>query len=307
MKKFGLPLFSAVLLASLMVECTNPPRLTSIAIIPNFANVSSVGETVQFKAIGTYERAGMGHPVLTKDVTLEATWASSLVGVATISPSGLATTTGNGNTTITASIAAPLGAIVGTSTLFSSSVSDARSLTSLRIIPGDRATSYAGQFTQLMAIGTYNTAPRIQDVTNQVHWESSDNRVTTIDSAGLAAGNDIGTSTISASAKAHNGTTLTASMELMQQSGSDSGSFRVLTVFDAGLGSGTITSDPQGINCTSGEGCSAAFALGATVTLTATPTPGSTFGGWSANCLPNTAAACSVVVRNDEPIGVIFH
>ena len=307
MTKVALQVLSVIVLASILVQCTNPARLTSIQIIPNFPTVTAVGETVQFKAIGTYERAGMSHPVITKDVTLQSTWVSSTVGVATILPSGLATATGQGSSTITASITAPLGEIVGTATFEVVPAPAARTLTSLQIIPGKQATSYVGQFTQLMAIGTYNTPPRIQDITSQVHWESSDARTATVDAAGLAMGNNSGMAVITASAKSRSGATLTASTALTQQSDQDRGGARTLTVFEAGSGSGTIVSDPPGIHCVSGNGCTAEFESGSTVTLTATPAPGSTFSGWSANCLPNTGATCTVVIRNNEPVGIIFH
>jgi Tol biopolymer transport system component len=52
-----------------------------------------------------------------------------------------------------------------------------------------------------------------------------------------------------------------------------------LTTNKAGTGTGTVTSSPPGINC--GDTCSASFASGTAVTLTATPAAGSTFGGWS--------------------------
>jgi uncharacterized delta-60 repeat protein len=52
-----------------------------------------------------------------------------------------------------------------------------------------------------------------------------------------------------------------------------------LTVTKAGTGSGTVTSTPAGIDC--GATCSSSFPLGTVVTLSATPTPGSTFVGWS--------------------------
>jgi phospholipase C len=50
----------------------------------------------------------------------------------------------------------------------------------------------------------------------------------------------------------------------------------------AGTGSGTVTSNPAGINC--GTTCSANFTPGASVQLTATPASGSTFAGWSGAC-----------------------
>jgi len=52
-----------------------------------------------------------------------------------------------------------------------------------------------------------------------------------------------------------------------------------LTVMKSGTGSGSVTSDPPGIDC--GATCTASFASGQTVTLTATPGTGSSFSGWS--------------------------
>ena len=55
-----------------------------------------------------------------------------------------------------------------------------------------------------------------------------------------------------------------------------------LSVTKAGTGTGTVTSAPAGINC--GATCSASFAGGTQVTLTAVATTGSTFSGWGAPC-----------------------
>ncbi len=55
-----------------------------------------------------------------------------------------------------------------------------------------------------------------------------------------------------------------------------------LTVAKAGTGSGTVTSNPSGINC--GSTCTASYQSGTSVTLSATPATGATFGGWSGAC-----------------------
>ena len=306
MAKSGFPLFCVVLSALALSQCSQPARLTSIQVIPDNPFVTTITNTVQFKALGTYQQNGSKF-IVTKDLTTQVTWASSSLSVATITPSGFATTTGAGLTTITATLQAPLGTIVGTSTLDCEGLAAVRKLTSLRIVPGGRAVGYVGQFMQLTAIGIYNTEPRVQDITTQVHWESSDARIATVDSSGLALGNDLGDATMTASVKSQSGAVIGASTRLAQQAAADNDSSRTLTVFDAGLGSGTIVSDPPGISCSSAGGCEARFPLGTTVALTAIPASGSTFGSWSSNCLPNTAPTCSVVVRNNEPVGIIFH
>jgi hypothetical protein len=83
------------------------------------------------------------------------------------------------------------------------------------------------------------------------------------------------------------------------------GNLPSLTVYLVGLGSGTVTSTPPGINCTgSGTGCTANFVLGSSVTLSAT-SPG--FGGWSANCTPDTATTCTLVMSDNATVGAIFN
>ena len=59
-----------------------------------------------------------------------------------------------------------------------------------------------------------------------------------------------------------------------------------VTVIKGGNGSGDVISRPAGISC--GAICSAPFAVGTFITLIPSPAAGSTFAGWSGDCLNET-------------------
>jgi hypothetical protein len=66
-----------------------------------------------------------------------------------------------------------------------------------------------------------------------------------------------------------------------------------LSVSKSGTGSGTVSSAPAGIAC--GVICTASFTWGTSVTLTAAPSAGSLFSGWSGGCA-GTASTCTVTM-----------
>jgi hypothetical protein len=77
-----------------------------------------------------------------------------------------------------------------------------------------------------------------------------------------------------------------------------------VTVSRDGTGSGSVSSDPAGIDC--GSTCQATFHGGSTVTLTATADPGSVFSGWSdPSCGMNTT--CVVTVEGDVSLTATFN
>lgn len=77
----------------------------------------------------------------------------------------------------------------------------------------------------------------------------------------------------------------------------------LLTVIAAQLGgTGTVTSNPAGINC--GTACRARFDPNATITLTATPDRGSKFLGWSQPCSRKTR--CTVSLKSAQSITARF-
>jgi YVTN family beta-propeller protein len=79
-----------------------------------------------------------------------------------------------------------------------------------------------------------------------------------------------------------------------------------LTVAEAGSGSGQVTSSPSGINCGAGiNQCSAMFAVGTQVTLTAAASAGSTFAGWSGGGCSGTGT-CVITPSADTTVTATF-
>jgi subtilase family serine protease len=75
------------------------------------------------------------------------------------------------------------------------------------------------------------------------------------------------------------------------------------SVSKAGTGSGTVVSSPTGIDC--GAACSASFADGTVVTLTAAPATGSSFTGWSGAC--TGTGTCSVTMDAAKSVTATFN
>lgn len=303
MKKLFLRSFSllALCISVGLVQCNQPPSLNAIQVIPS-ASALTFGGTVQFKAIGSYQNGT--HPVISRDVTSLVTWASSNTNVSTITAAGLANAVSTGSTTITAS----LDAMVGTASV-SVTTEPPHDLTSISVIPTSQPLGSVGEPSQFIAIGTYTTAPVTVDITNTVAWQSSDVKVATINSAGLALANSSGLTTITAIGTSNTGSSIAGTSVLTVLNATGGVVLPQLAIYQVGLGTGTVTSADGVINCTTigGAACTGNFVLGTTVTLTAVPSPGSTFGGWSTNCVPDTEPTCSIVMNNNEPVGAIFN
>jgi hypothetical protein len=69
----------------------------------------------------------------------------------------------------------------------------------------------------------------------------------------------------------------------------------VSTITNAGTGNGSVASSPAGINC--GTTCAASYSSDTVVTLTATPSSGSTFTGWSGGC--SGAGNCVLTINGN--------
>ncbi len=76
-----------------------------------------------------------------------------------------------------------------------------------------------------------------------------------------------------------------------------------LTVAKSGIGSGTVTSSPGGIDC--GADCSEPFVIGTTATLTAMPAFGSIFMGWD-GCDSTSGSTCTLTVSAARSVTASF-
>lgn len=76
-----------------------------------------------------------------------------------------------------------------------------------------------------------------------------------------------------------------------------------LEVVKTGSGTGTVTSNPRGINC--GDTCTYGFTDGKKVTLTAKPARDATFTGWSGGC-SGTKTTCSLTMTEYTSVTANF-
>lgn len=184
------------------------------------------------------------------------------------------------------------------------------SYTFLQNVPGSTAT--------YKAYGTYIHPPATKDISTEVTWYANVPGVATIASGAtnggvLTTSGGCGISDISATAPEGTGgaqnivvgygsVTVNDDTNPLCPGGSSTNGELVVT--PAGTGTGSIASQPGGINCP-GTACGAQFPAGDIVTLTAAPGPSSTFGGWSGcTALKTNPDQCQVTIPGGGVIDV---
>ena len=291
--------------------------LVSLAIIPGSQSVTSLNVTGQFIALGTYG----GSAASTTDLTSQVAWSSSQAQVATISASGLATSVGQGATTITAIAKNVDGSVVADSATFSATVAaTTEPLLSLTILPGSQAVQSVNETGQYIAIGTFSLAPFTRDLTDTVTWTSSDVKVATINKSGLATGINSGSTAITAIFANPDGSLVTGAATFTEATIPGNGTqLATLTIYKVGSSTDWLVTAPSStgavdlIHCgtrvtAGGSVCIGNYPLGSKITITATPSD-ATFGGWSSNCTvdPTTSNMCTVTLNDNDTVGAIFN
>lgn len=186
-----------------------------------------------------------------------------------------------------------------------------QSYTFLQNIPGSTAT--------FKAYGTYIHPPAQKDITAEVTWAADVSGVVTIASGSTNGGTvttsgGCGISDISATAPEGTGgaenivvgygsVTVNDPTNPLCPGGSNTNGELVVT--PSGTGTGSVASQPGGINCP-GTACGAQFPAGDVVTLTESPGASSTFGGWSGCSKSQTnPAQCSLTIPGGGVVNVV--
>jgi len=166
---------------------------------------------------------------------------------------------------------------------------------------------------QFTAIGTYIHPPKTVDVTDQVDWQSDNPQVITISSTGVASPN-LNCGVAQVFAEMHqDGNDILSNQDSITVNGpaadgcTPAGPQPSLTLNMTGTG--TVVSNPPGIDCqstsTTPASCNSTFITGTTVTLTGTPTGTSTVVSWS-GCSSSNGTQCIVILENNITVTAAF-
>lgn len=205
-------------------------------------------------------------------------------------------------------------AITACSLLSLSSCAHNQHLVGINIQPGDGtfATVDPSAFFQYKAYGSYIHPPKTIDITSQVTWQTDNPQVAQFTSAGVVSPNtNCGIAQIFATMHDSPNDIVSNQVSITVDGPASLGcpqgtATHILTVSLTGSANGSITSGPPGINCGNGAGiCSVAFAAGSTVSLTATPSSGHTFGGFG-GCF-GSGNTCSVTMNGDLTVTATFN
>lgn len=203
--------FLSLLLLPLALTLAGCTSLKGISIVPAAGStvLTSIGQTVQFTAVGTSEQ-GSATPS-TSNITTQVSWSTTNPNVATITASGLVTAVGAGYT----EVIAQSNGITATSDVtvqVTSTTGSGSGNPYITITPGTATETFVGETTQFEATGSL-TGGSSQNLNSQVTWISSNEQVATINSSGLATAVGAGATTIIAQSGGINSTaTLTVNV-----------------------------------------------------------------------------------------------
>jgi ribosomal protein L21E len=158
-----------------------PTGLVSLALTPA-ATTFQIGATRQLAAFATYSDATV------VDVTANTSFVSATPAAVSVGNTGLITGVASGASVITASF--------GGKTATATATTSAAILSSITVTPAN-ATVAVGGTQQFVAVGSYSDNSTAV-ITNTAQWTSAATDTATVLNSGVATGNAVGTTTITA-------------------------------------------------------------------------------------------------------------
>lgn len=308
--------------AAFTVTAGTAEEITALTVSPDTESLAATQQG-QLIAIGTAGATGLEQDVTSSPQT---TWTSSIPSIVSVSSTGLVTGVSPGASQITAEWRNADGTVVSARANVTVTAATApEPLLSLTIIPNSITVGSLRDTGNFMAIGTFSTAPNVRDLTNSVRWISaapnsfpvSTNSSPTNPGApgGIVTAYANGSAVIVAEATdpatgSIQTATATFNCPLVLPTSTTAGScypgseapalLATVTVYNQGLNTTNwLVTAPSATGTTNvlhcgpgwtgagGSVCVATYPIGTTLTLTAPPQQGVSFGGWSSNCAPS--------------------
>ncbi len=175
-------------------------------------------------------------------------------------------------------------------------------LVSIQVIPSGATFHFVGSQSRFTAMGTYEHPPATKDITDLVTWSVDSQNLVTITDVNLVTAVSIcGTGNLYASYYDSPNEVTGSAFLTGGGAGTATCDQGVLTVNV--VGPGTVVDSTGVINCP--ITCSADYALGSTIGLTATPGAGATLTSWT-NCSETAGDTCTVVLNVDTTVTATF-
>jgi hypothetical protein len=176
-------------------------------------------------------------------------------------------------------------------------------LVSIKVVPPGATFTSVGSSIIFKAVGTYNHPPETKDITSKVQWSVDSQNLVAITNTSLVTALSIcGTGSITASL--NDGPNYVSGSATLTGGGAGTAACNQAALTVNIVGAGTVVDSTAVIKCPGT--CSADYALGSTIGLTATPGAGASQTTWS-NCNSFVGNTCTVVLNFDTTVTATFN
>jgi hypothetical protein len=175
-------------------------------------------------------------------------------------------------------------------------------LVSIQVQPPGATFQSVGASILFKAVGTYEHPPETKDITSQVTWSVDSQGLVSITNTSLVTSLSIcGSGNLTASY--YDSPNLVSSSAFLQGGGVGTSACNQAALTVNIVGAGTVVDSTAAIKCPGT--CSADYALGSTIGLTATPGAGASQVIWT-NCNSFVGNTCTVVLNFDTTVTATF-